>query len=120
MSFLHGKEAAEGARRASEALFGGEVTSLDLPLLLQVLSEAPSSTLPRGDLDGDGLDLVEAVARAGLWPSKSAARNGIAQGAVYVNEVRRQGGSISRADLVHDRYIVLRKGRRDYHLLCLD
>ena len=55
----------------------------------------------------------------GLAPSKTAARTAIAQGGVYVNNRRRNDAEarIGRDDLLADRYVVLRRGRRDYHLL---
>jgi tyrosyl-tRNA synthetase len=55
----------------------------------------------------------------GLVSSKTAARAALAQGGVYVNNRRRVDpeACLSRDDLVVDRYVVLRRGRRDYHLL---
>ena len=57
-------------------------------------------------------------------PSKTAARTAVSQGGAYVNNVRRTGGddaaeepAITRADLLADRYVLLRRGRRDYHVL---
>ena len=57
--------------------------------------------------------------RSGLASSKSAARTAITQGGVYVNNARRADpeACLGRGDLLVDRYVVLRKGRRDYHLL---
>jgi tyrosyl-tRNA synthetase len=117
-TMVHGAALAAAAERAAAALYSEDVVGLDEELLLQVFADAPSTELPRGRLDGGGLDVVEAFADAGLVPSRSVARTTLAQGGAYVNNRRRQPGSpITRADLIHDRYVVLRKGRRDYHLL---
>ena len=117
-SLVHGPAAAAAAERATAALYTEDVVGLEETLLLQVFADAPSSDVPRGRLDGTGLDLVEALADAGLVASRSVGRTTVAQGGAYVNNRRREPGQpITRADLIHDRYVVLRKGRRDYHLL---
>ena len=55
----------------------------------------------------------------GLASSKTSARAALVQGGVYVNNRRRSEpeARLSRDDLLVDRYVVLRRGRRDYHLL---
>jgi tyrosyl-tRNA synthetase len=119
-SLVHGEQEAARAERAAAALFTEEIAGLDEATLLAALEGAPSSKRPRTDLDGDGLDLVDALAESGLVPSKSAARAAIAQGGAYVNNLRRgEGSRVTSADLISDRYVVLRRGRKDYHLLCL-
>ncbi|HEV2361743.1 MAG TPA: tyrosine--tRNA ligase [Acidimicrobiales bacterium] len=118
-ALVHSPAEADKAERAAAALFSEEIALLDESTLLAVLEDAPSSTRSRTDLDGDGLDLVEALAGSGLVPSKSAARTTIGQGGAYVNNTRRgEGDTVTRGDLIHDRYVVLRRGRKDYHLLC--
>jgi tyrosyl-tRNA synthetase len=95
------------------------VAGLDESMLLEVFADAPSSRLSRSCLDSGGFPLVDALVRCGLASSKSAARTAISQGGVYVNNARRADpeACLGRGDLLVDRYVVLRKGRRDYHLL---
>ena len=107
-------------RRASAALFEGDVSRLDPPTMLEVLAEAPSTELARAELeDGDGLELVDALVRTGLATSRSAARTAVDQGGVYVNDRRESdtGRRLAPTDLVGGCYVVLRKGKRSYHLL---
>ncbi|HWC09624.1 MAG TPA: tyrosine--tRNA ligase [Acidimicrobiales bacterium] len=116
---VHGREDAEAARRAAEALYRGELTALDERTLLDVFAEAPSTRLARTDLEGDGMLLVDLLVRADLAPSRSAARATITGGGAYVND-RRVGEvehRVGEADLLAGAYVVLRKGRRTYHLL---
>ncbi|MGQ0520380.1 MAG: tyrosine--tRNA ligase [Actinomycetota bacterium] len=119
VSLVHGGHEADGAERAGRALFGEEVAGLDEATLLAVFAEAPSTTLPRSALEGEGLSLVEALADTGLSPSRSAARKAVEQGGAYLNNRRVSGidARITAAELLHDRYVVLRRGRRDHHLL---
>jgi tyrosyl-tRNA synthetase len=116
---VHGRAEAARARRAAAALFAGDVTRLDPATMLEVLAEAPSTDLPRSALDGAGLELVDVLVRAGLAPSRSAARTAVSQGGVYVNDRRETDTErrLGAADLVADACIVLRKGKRSYHLL---
>ena len=119
VSLVHGEAEAVGAEQAARALFGEEVAALDEPTLLAVFAEAPATVVPRSALAGDGLSLVEALADCGLTPSRSAARTAVQQGGAYVNNRRAAGidRRLTTDDLLHDRYVVLRRGRRDHHLL---
>jgi tyrosyl-tRNA synthetase len=118
-ALVHGEAETERAIAASEALFSEEVAKLDEALLLEVFADAPSSRFARSCLDSDGFALVEALVSTGLVSSKTAARAAVAQGGVYVNNRRRSEpeARLGRDDLLVDRYVVLRRGRRDYHLL---
>ena len=119
-TWVHGREEADRARRASEALFGGgALAELDGALLAEVFAEAPSTVVPRRELEGDGLSLVDLLVRTGLASSKSAARTAVAQGGVYLND-ERQGDpdrTLERGDLLGDRWIVARRGRKTYHVV---
>ena len=121
VTLVHGDGEAARAERAARALFGEEIAELDEASLLAMFAEAPSTVLPRSALDGDGLSLVEALADCGLTASRSAARKAVEQGGAYVNNRRATGldRRLTTADLLHDRYVVLRRGRRDHHLLRL-
>ncbi|HEX7275924.1 MAG TPA: tyrosine--tRNA ligase [Acidimicrobiales bacterium] len=118
-SLVHGPEAAEAAEAAAAALFGGELAALDERTLLEVFAEAPATDLSRADLEGDGLGLVDLLVTTGLVASKSAARTAVAQGGVYVNNGRESDVDrrLGPADLLVDSYLVLRKGKRSYHLV---
>jgi tyrosyl-tRNA synthetase len=119
---VHGREAAEAAQRTADALYRGELAALDEATLLDVFSEAPSTTLSRVELDGRGLALVDLAVRTGLAPSRSAARTTIAGGGMYLNgrRVTDADYEVGGADLLAGAYIVLRRGRRSYHLVRFD
>jgi len=116
---VHGPEEAERARLASEALFGGDLAALDEAALVEVFAEAPSTALPRARLDGDGVLLVDLLAESGLVASKSAARQAISQGGVSLNGQRQDhlDRRVGPGDLLAGGYLVLRRGKRSYHLL---
>jgi tyrosyl-tRNA synthetase len=118
---VHGPAAAEAAEQAGQALFGGDLDGLDGPTLLEVFAEAPATSRPRAELEGDGLGLVDLLVDTGLVTSKSAARTAIDQGGVYVNNRREADVDrrLSLSDLLVDSYVVLRRGKRSYHLVRL-
>jgi len=118
-TLVHGEAETERAALAARALFSEDLAGLDEKMLLEVFADAPSSTSPRAALDEGGLPIVDALVASGLVTSKTAARTAVSQGGVYVNNRRRTDAEdrLSRDDLLADRYVVLRRGRRDYHLL---
>ncbi|MBO0886645.1 MAG: tyrosine--tRNA ligase, partial [Acidimicrobiales bacterium] len=118
-TLVHGEAEAARAERAAAALFGQQLAELDERSLLEVFADAPSSEVARSVLEGPGWPLVDALVTSGLAPSKGRARDLIEQGGAYLNDGRERepDRQIGKADLLHDRYLVLRKGRRDYHLV---
>jgi tyrosyl-tRNA synthetase len=117
-ALVHGDDEARRAERAAEALYTEDIAALDETTLLEVFADAPSSTRPRTEVDGAGLDPVDVFAESGLVASKSQARTALAQGGAYVNNRRLAPGEKITSDrLIAGRYLVLRRGRRELHLL---
>ncbi len=113
---VHGEAELLRAERSAAALFSEEIADLDEPTLLDLCAEAPRTLLARDLLD---LPLVDALVAAGLSASKGQARTTISQGGIYLNNRRiaEPEARITVEDLLFGRYLVLRKGKRDYHLL---
>ena len=117
-ALVHGEAEAYGAERAAGVLFSEDIASLEEPLLLDVLADAPTSEMPRSALDGDGVDLVDALVASELVKSKSEARKALEQGGVYVNNRRVSADDRLRAEgLLHGRFALLRRGKKSQHLL---
>lgn len=117
-ALVHGDAEAARAKAASEALFGEEIAGLDESTLLEVMGEAPTSEVPRDRLQ-NGIALLELLAETGLAPSKSAARTDISSGGAYINNRRETDPDhrVGTDDLLHGKYLILRKGRKTYHLV---
>jgi tyrosyl-tRNA synthetase len=118
-SFVHGPAEMERAEAAASALFSESIVELDEPTLLDVFAEAPSTELARAQLEGEGLLLVDLLVETGLAPSKGRARTTVEQGGAYVNNGRQKetDATVRSADLLAGGYVVLRRGKKDYHLL---
>jgi tyrosyl-tRNA synthetase len=111
-TLVHGFPAAAAAEEASAILFGGSPAGASPQALEFLAGEVPTSSF------APGADLAHALAATPLASSLSDARRTIAQGAAYINgEPAREDRPLSEADLLHGRWLVLRKGKRTYHLL---
>jgi tyrosyl-tRNA synthetase len=119
VGMVHGEEAARNAERAGEALFQPSIAALDEATLLAVVADAPSSTISRGEFEL-GIDAAELVVRCALAKSKGEARRFLEQGGVYVNNVRLEPDTlVGLESTLHGRYVVVRRGRRELHLVVI-
>ena len=110
VALVHGAEAAQKAERAGAALFSEAIAELDEATLLDVLADAPHETIARAAV-AEGLDPVDLLVLCGLASSKGEARRFVDQGGVYVNN-RKVDTTISLHDVLHGRYLVVRRGKR--------
>lgn len=109
-TLVHGEVATTRVEEASQALFGrGELAGLDPDTLRDALAELPSATLPRGEHA-----VVDLLVATGLAASRSAARRTLAEGGGYVNNAKVEGedATVGVDRLLHDRWLVVRRGRR--------
>ncbi|MYH72258.1 MAG: tyrosine--tRNA ligase [Acidimicrobiia bacterium] len=120
-SLVHGPAAAVAAEKAARILFGSPVDDIDEAALEAVAAEVPTSDIPDGGFDADSntFDMVELLASTALASSKGDARRGLSEGSVYVNNERVSGeeNEVTASRLLHGRYLLLRRGKRRYHLL---
>jgi len=120
-SLVHGPEAASAAAQATAILFGGNPLEASADALAAVADEVPVASLPSADELAGGVDVVDALVATGLATSKGDARRALAQGAVSVNGRKVDGEATLGPDaVVHDRYVLLRKGKRHYAMLVHD
>ncbi|MEU1687959.1 tyrosine--tRNA ligase [Micromonospora sp. NPDC005707] len=110
-ALVHGEREMAQAVAASQALFGrGSLDDLAPETLRAALTEA-------GLVHLDELpDVAGLLKESGLVPSMKEARRVIAEGGAYVNNVRiaEVDATVSPADLLHGRYLVLRRGKRNF------
>ena len=110
---VHGADAARTAEEVSGLLFGSRAaSSLSLDALSALRAEVPTADVP----GGESFDAIELMVTSKLAASKGAARRLLEQGGVYVNgeRVAADAKMIPSSALLHGRYLLLRKGARDY------
>jgi len=113
---VHGDSGLASARQATEIFFGAEIRQLDDAQLAEIFADVPSKEFPRASLDGEGLQLIEALTETGLAQSRGAARRTIEQGGGYVNNRRITDPAyrLKRSDLASSSALVLRSGKKSY------
>jgi len=112
-TLIHGADMAKKVEEAAKALFGqGEISELDLATLDSALSQLPKTQVKKGDPFPTWVDLLAAT---GVVDSKSAARRIVKEGGAYLNnkKVENEDFTPSKSDLLHGKYLLLRKGKRD-------
>ena len=116
---VHGETEASRARKASEALFGGNLRGLRPGEIEDIFADVPSSSLVAEQLAGDGVVLPVLVADVALAPSRAAARRAIEQGGLYLNgeRITAVGFRVRSEHVLHGRFVVLRRGKKSYHLV---
>lgn len=117
----HGETALSRAEQASAVLFGGEVAGLGAAEIADIFADVPSSEVPRTHLEGTGVSLVDLLAELGMTRSKGEARRLVQNGGVYVNNIQVSDLErvLSLEDAIEGQFVVLRKGKRSYHLVRL-
>jgi tyrosyl-tRNA synthetase len=111
-TIVHGPEATAAAEEASAILFGGSPAGASRQALEFLASEVPTTELQLGGT------VATILAGTPLASSLSDARRTIAQGAAYVNgEQVPEDRPLSADELLHNRWVLLRRGKRTYHLL---
>ncbi|MGH3762549.1 tyrosine--tRNA ligase [Actinophytocola sp.] len=108
---VHGDHETAQVIAASRALFGrGELRELDESTLTAAMAEAPTGSVRLADEP----TIVDLLVASGLTPSKGAARRAVAEGGAYVNNVKvtDEGWRPAKEELLHGRWLVLRRGKR--------
>ncbi|MFM5137557.1 tyrosine--tRNA ligase [Aeromonas rivipollensis] len=109
---VHGKGALAAARRIGELLFCGDVARLGEGDLAQLAQDGmPSCRIE------EQRDLVTLLVESGLASSKRVARELLAAGAISLNGETRQDEQLSAEDRLFGRYLLLRRGKKQYRLV---
>ncbi len=116
---IHGEAGLQNAKRATEIFFGAEISELSDDQLGEIFADVPSRELPRTRLDGEGLNIVDALVESGLAKTKSDARRTVEQGGAYANNRRVDGlgAQLTARHLASESVLVLRSGKKKYALL---
>jgi len=114
---VHGGTGLAAAQRASDILFGAEISGFSDGQLRDIFCDVPSTELPFSRLEGIGV--LDAFFEAGLAKSKGEARRTVQQGGAYVNNRRITDAdtTLKSNDLASESVMVLRSGKKRYALL---
>ena len=110
-TLVHGEQQTHQVIAASQALFGrGELAELDEPTLEAAMAEVPTGEVRLSDEP----TIVELLVETGLVAGRGAARRAVNEGGAYVNnsKIADETWSPSKEDLLHGRWLVIRRGKR--------
>ena len=110
-NLVHGEEATAAVELASQALFGrGELSALDAATLSSAVRETTVYEATPEDT------IVDFLVGTGLADSRGAARRSVKEGGVYANNerVESEEWTPQPADFLHDEWIVLRRGKKNF------
>lgn len=113
-TLVHGAAATALAKRSAEVLFGGSMEGLSPAQVEEIFRDVPSSTLATSQLAG--VRVVDVFVSSGLAKSKGEARRLVASGGAYLNNERVVDPE-APFQAVPGALLVLRSGKKSYHLL---
>ncbi len=117
-AILHGADSVKAVEAASRILFSAS-NEIPTPETIAMLAEeVPVTSIPRAELDAK-IGIVDLLVRTALAESKGAARKLIEGGGVYLNNERQNQPqkTVSSEDLQWPNAILLRAGKKNYHLV---
>lgn len=114
--FVHSEELLEQAKRISAALFSGDIRSLTADEIEEGFKEMPTFTAGT-----ETKNIVDWLVDLGVEPSKRQAREDITKGAISINgeRVNELETEITAADAIGGKFIIVRKGKKNYSLVKL-
>ncbi|MDQ3071804.1 MAG: tyrosine--tRNA ligase [Bacteroidota bacterium] len=123
---VHGREEYDSAVRASELLFGKssleELKNLPQSTFLAALEGVPQHAVNER-LVAAGINIVDLVAvETPVLTSKGEARKLIANGGLFINRQKVEDSErlVKKEDLLHNRFLLIQKGKKSYYLLTIE
>ncbi|QDG53372.1 tyrosine--tRNA ligase [Persicimonas caeni] len=118
-ALVHGADEADKAVRASKMLFGEKIEGLSDRELASIFADVPSTEIPKEKFEGEGVGILDLFTETGLQNSNGAARRLIKQGGAYLNneKLERWDKQVTLDDLASESMMVLRSGKKNYHVV---
>jgi len=118
--FVHGEAEYKSAIETTEKLFANQSAPADALSIedLETMEGVVKFDYSMQRIQ-DGTDVVSFLAEAGIFPSKGEARKMVQNGGVIIN--RKKVDSIQltvdRSLLLHEKYLLVQKGKKNYYLV---
>ena len=119
---IHSKEDLRMAIKASNILFGKatneDIKSLDENTFLTVFEGVPKSEITKTNLTEPILEFISNHTK--IFTSKSEVRRMIQSNAISINKEKiTENFKLSENNLINDKYILIQKGKKNYHVITL-
>jgi tyrosyl-tRNA synthetase len=120
---VHGDAALTEALATTEKLFANQNTAAENLSIgdLESMEGVVKLSLSREKIN-TSIDIVSFLAETGIAPSKGEARKLVQAGGVSINRKKVEGidSKIDPSFLLHDKYILAQKGKKNYYLVVID
>jgi len=122
---VHSKEDLDNAVKASNILFGKstseELKQLDEGTFLDIFDGVPKAEIARSEIES-GLDMIGALAaKTQFLASNGEARRELKQNSISVNKEKvKEDYTITTADLINEKFVLLQRGKKNYFVLVVD
>lgn len=115
--FIHGPDATTMATKSAAVLFGGTMEGLSVAELSDIFSDVPSTKIDRSKLAN--LTYIDLLVETTLSKSKGEAKRLIQNGGAYLNNDRISDidMTIQQNNLIGNSILILRAGKKNYHLI---
>ena len=112
---LHGINEFESAKKISEALFSGNIKELSSNQIEEGLSNVPSFELD------DEISIIDLLVNFKILSSRREAREFLNNNAISINgeKVTDENTIINNSIAIDNKYIVIRRGKKNYYLIKL-
>ncbi len=118
--FVHGKEELGKAIETTHKLFAGQTASAESLSIddLEGMEGIVKSDFAKDKIES-GINIVSLLADTAIFPSKGEARKMIQGGGVSINrkKVESVQFTVDSGLLLHKKYLLVQKGRRNYYLI---
>jgi tyrosyl-tRNA synthetase len=116
---VHGEDALTKVQEATKVIFGGDISALGATEIAEIFENVPSTEIARTRFEGEGVGVLQLFTDAGLTKSNGEARRLLQGGGINVNNNRVSDpkANVTLEQTIEGRYLVLRKGSKNYHLL---
>ena len=118
--FVHGDEALASALEVTQKLFSNQHVSVEELSIddLESMEGIKKMSFPIATFQEEP-DVVSFLAEAGIFPSKGEARKMVQGGGVSINrnKVTDIQHKINPSQLLHDKYLLIQRGKKNYYLV---
>ncbi len=105
---IHNEEEAEKAQEAARALFAGGAN----------MDNVPKTGMASAEFEGEGKDLIAILVETKLVPSRSEGVRTIQQGGLSIDDMKITDTKLKvTKDMFKDGKILIKKGKKTYHLV---
>lgn len=116
-AFVHGEESRDRAQKITENLFIGKIKDLDEKDLKEIFID--SSIVSLENFPTEGLNVLDFLVQAKATDSKRQAREDVQNNAIELNggKVLETDYVVSQKDFLYDKYIIVKRGKKDYKFI---